>query len=178
MKRFLAVVALIGVSGCANNHTAEKQKLVAAKAKCSADFPKKIGNYLNRATCFDTAEYVYATDVGGNAYEYARMDADVRDKYAQLADEGKISEDNITALMARDIAAGYAKIRHLSEQADDERHREAAAIMLQSGAFRPQPTYQAPVPSMQLAPLQTPYSNQTRCQSYLSGGIVNTNCSQ
>ncbi|MBS1028316.1 hypothetical protein [Gluconobacter albidus] len=178
MRRLLVAVAFVGLAGCATDHTAQKKEMIASKAKCAAEYPLKIGSYLKRETCIDTAEFTYSAETG-EGYKFAFARADARDKYARQADAGQINEEEFKNLVMRDVASSSARIRAENDEEYAERRQQAAAAMLQSGAFSPRPTYQAPLPTMSLQPLSSPVNvspKTTNCQSYASGSYLNTRC--
>ena len=169
-KRTYSLAALLLVAGCGYvNHDAERKQMVDEQKACHARFPAVVGEYRRLATCLDTAELEFASKVP-NAYDEANDRAQARDIIARKIDTKEISVEDGKAEMKKEFLSISGSHRAQAAEAEDDRRQRAAAFMLRSGAFRSQPVYQAPAPSI--------YSpNTTNCTSFVSGQYINTNCS-
>lgn len=163
-----AMGVAIFLSGCAQG--LDKGKLTRDIRACDAKYPLHIGNYFRHASCVDSAEFNYSANSPA-AFAQATDRASARDILAKRVDSGEISPADAGNLLTRE----FARARGVAVSEDAQRRREAAAIMLQSGAFQSHP-YQAPVYQnmMGVRPLQT--QPQVNCTSNAIGQTLYTNC--
>lgn len=167
-KSIAILAAAIFLSGCAQVKNTDN--MARDTKACDAKYPLHVGNYYRHASCVDTAEFNYSAK-SPSAFAQATDRATARDELAKQVDAGEISPEDAQNILSRE----FARAKGIAASKDAERRREAAMVMLQSGALQSH-SYQAPIyPNMMgIHPLQT--RTTLNCNSNTIGQNAYTQC--